>query len=57
MYSGLGNGLDISVYSMGLMCGDLMGRVPMVLDYSAKRIGFLKGPTIGGAVLGPNLTH
>ncbi|MEW5316892.1 MAG: hypothetical protein WDW38_008233 [Sanguina aurantia] len=47
MYSGLGNGLDISVYSMGLMCGDLMGRLPMVLDYSAKRIGFLKQPILG----------
>lgn len=51
MYSGIGNGLDISVYSMGLMCGDLMGRVPMVLDYSAKRIGFLKPPVVGASIV------
>lgn len=36
------NILDVSVYSTGIVCADLMTRTPVVLDYARKRIGFLK---------------
>lgn len=35
-----GGGLDISMYSSGIICGDLVARIPMIIDYSRKRIGF-----------------
>ena len=34
--------MDISLYSSGIICGDLVGRMAMVLDYSRKRIGVPK---------------
>lgn len=39
MCAGLG-GLDISLYSAGIICGDLLTRCDMVIDYARKRIGF-----------------
>mmetsp|Transcript_36269 Transcript_36269/g.80722 ORF Transcript_36269/g.80722 Transcript_36269/m.80722 type:complete len:304 (+) Transcript_36269:2-913(+) len=41
MYAGVG-GLDISLYSSGIICGDLVARLAMVIDYSRRRIGFLR---------------
>lgn len=35
------SGLDISVYSSGIMCGDLVARLALAIDYSNKRVGFL----------------
>ena len=32
-------GLDISIYSGGIICGDLVSRLSLVLDYARKRIG------------------
>ena len=39
MCAGVG-GLDISLYSAGIICGDLLARVDWVAEYSGKRIGF-----------------
>ena len=39
MYAGKG-GLDISLYSAGIICGDMLARMPAVIDYARKRIGF-----------------
>ena len=38
MCAGVG-GLDISIYSGGIICGDLVSRMALVLDYPRKRIG------------------
>ena len=35
-----GMGLDISLYSAGIVCGDLLARVEWACDYARKRIGF-----------------
>ncbi len=32
-------GLDISRYSAGIVCGDLLGRRSVVFDYVNKRLG------------------
>lgn len=45
MYAGVG-GLDISIYSAGIVCGDLLGRLPCVIDYPRKRIAL---PRLGGS--------
>jgi hypothetical protein len=34
--------LDVSLYSMGIICADLLTRTATVVDYSRKRIGFPK---------------
>ncbi|KXZ51118.1 hypothetical protein GPECTOR_14g99 [Gonium pectorale] len=36
-------GLDISVYSHGILCGDLLARLPWAIDYTHKRMGFRPG--------------
>lgn len=33
-------GLDISIYSHGILCGDLLSRLEWAVDYTHKRIGF-----------------
>ncbi|KAG2493518.1 hypothetical protein HYH03_008332 [Edaphochlamys debaryana] len=33
-------GLDLSLYSGGILCGDLLARVEWALDYTHKRVGF-----------------
>ena len=40
MLAGPMGGLDISMYSGGIICGDLVARKAMVLDISRKRVGF-----------------
>ncbi len=39
MHAGVG-GLDISLYSAGILCGDLLTRLPTCYDYARKRMGF-----------------
>ncbi|GIL64859.1 hypothetical protein Vafri_18699 [Volvox africanus] len=36
-------GLDISIYSHGILCGDLLARLDWAIDYTHKRIGFRHG--------------
>ncbi|GLI68595.1 hypothetical protein VaNZ11_013065 [Volvox africanus] len=36
-------GLDISIYSHGILCGDLLARLEWAIDYTHKRIGFRRG--------------
>ncbi|KAG2450815.1 hypothetical protein HYH02_004650 [Chlamydomonas schloesseri] len=36
-------GLDISIYSHGILCGDLLARLEWAVDYTHKRIGFRRG--------------
>ncbi|GLC51534.1 hypothetical protein PLESTB_000512800 [Pleodorina starrii] len=36
-------GLDISIYSHGILCGDLLSRLEWAIDYTHKRIGFRRG--------------
>jgi hypothetical protein len=43
LHAGVG-GLDISHHSYGILCGDLLTRLPTVLDYARKRIGFRVAP-------------
>jgi hypothetical protein len=43
MHAAVG-GLDISLYSSGIICGDFLARLPVVIDYPRKRIG-LRLPT------------
>ena len=41
-------GLDMSLYSAGVVCGDLMARLPVAFDYARKRMGILVGGPQGG---------
>jgi hypothetical protein len=41
-------GLDISLYSAGMVCVDLLSRMQVVLDYTNKRIGWLPPPPTSG---------
>ncbi len=41
--SGAMGGLDISVYSSGILCGDLLARTELCVDVTRKRIGFRRG--------------
>lgn len=36
-----GSGLDLSLYTAGIVCGDLLFRSEMVLDYARQRVAFL----------------
>lgn len=40
LFAGAG-GLDISAYTAGILCGNLMARCGVVLDYARQRIAFL----------------
>lgn len=40
------DGLDLTLYSSGILCGDIMNRCTVVLDYARNRIMF--GPTQNG---------
>ena len=39
-----GSGLDLSLYTAGIVCGDLLFRSELILDYPRKRIAFLPVP-------------
>jgi hypothetical protein len=41
-------GLDISLYSAGMVCVDLLSRMQVVIDYPNKRIGW-KLPVVDAA--------
>ncbi len=43
-------GLDISIYSHGILCGDLLARLEWAIDYTHKRIGFRR-PSSAPALL------
>ena len=36
------SGLDISIYSAGIIGGDLLARFEVVIDYARKRLGLRK---------------
>lgn len=40
----LQGGLDISCYSAGIICGDLMQRNALVIDYVNRRLGLRRRP-------------
>ena len=40
LFAGPG-GLDLSVYTSGIICGDLMARCTVILDYARQRVAFV----------------
>lgn len=46
------NILDVSVYSAGIICADLITRTSVVLDYPRRRIGFLQSADEGAPPAG-----
>jgi hypothetical protein len=38
---GAGGGIDLSVYTAGIVCGDLLSRCRVVLDYARSRIAIV----------------
>lgn len=43
LYAGI-SGLDISLYSAGIICGDLMARLEVTIDYARQRMGTRPAP-------------
>ena len=40
MYAGEASGLDMSMYSAGIIAADLLSRLDLLLDYPRQRMGF-----------------
>ena len=49
---GAGSGLDLSLYTAGIVCGDLLFRSEVVLDYARQRVAFLPRPGTGEGLRG-----
>jgi hypothetical protein len=53
LFGGSG-GLDLSLYTVGIICSDLMARMHVVVDYARRRIAFVEPPPkrLGGLLGG-----